>query len=409
MLSMEQLTCIADKYKTPTYVFDIEELTKRAQSIRKIAGEDIGLCFAMKANPFLVHYMKPLVDRFEVCSPGEFAICGREKLNMHSVVLSGVFKSKDDVEHAMQSEVGVYTVESAGQWETLSGCANQAQKKISALLRLTSGNQFGLDAADIERIVQSRADHPNIEIRGIQFFSGTQKKNMEQAAKEIEEVGRFCNHLEEKYGYHAEEVEYGPGLPIAYFAEDADNQDFSKLEQLTDLLKHIRKKHKVTLEIGRYFTATCGMYLSKIVDIKVNKGCGYCIIDGGIHHVNYYGQVLALKFPKVNVVKNENGHYRPDIKEWTICGSLCTTGDILMKKYPMDNPNIGDLIVFYNIGAYSITETSYLFLSREMPLVLAGLSNEASGVGIEILRQRVKTDRFNSRQQMGERGKHEIR
>ena len=169
-----------------------------------------------------------------------------------------------------------------------------------------------------------------------------------------------------------------------------------------DLLTDIRKKHKVTLEIGRYFTATCGIYLSRVVDLKVNKTQGYCIIDGGIHHINYYGQMLALKHPKVSVIKSKHEHSKSSIKEWTICGSLCTINDILMRKFPMDNPHIGDLFVFYNIGAYSITETSYLFLSREMPLVLAGLVSESGEIIIEVLRERIKTDGLNSRKHISE-------
>lgn len=131
MLAYNQLAYIAEQYKTPAYIFDIEELTQRMQSIREIAGEDIGLCFAMKANPFLVHYIKPFVDRLEVCSPGEFAICERENLNMQSIVLSGVYKNSNDIEYTMQlqNSIGRYTVESMQQWELLAECSKKMKKK----------------------------------------------------------------------------------------------------------------------------------------------------------------------------------------------------------------------------------------------------------------------------------------
>jgi len=400
MLTNKQLVYAAAEYGTPTYIFDVDELTERMQSIRAIAGEDIGICFAMKANPFLVHYMKSFVDRFEVCSPGEFAICEHERVNMQSIVLSGVYKNINDIAYAMRlnDDIGIYTIESTQQWQMLSECAKQIGKKISVLLRLTSGNQFGLDVTDIGMIISTRANHPHINIVGIQYFSGTQKKSMEQMAKEIEEIDKFCNYLHDEYRYKAEEIEYGPGLPIEYFSEEAREQNFSKLEQLLDLLIPIRKKYKITLEIGRYLTATCGIYLSRIADLKINKDHGYCIIDGGIHHINYYGQMLALKVPKVDLVKNMQARPDSDIKEWTVCGALCTVNDILLKKYPIENPSIGVLFIFHNLGAYSITETGYLFLSREMPLVLAAFPNGSEEVKIEILRDRMKTDIINSRQ-----------
>ena len=43
----------------------------------------------MKANPFFVDAFKHLNTKYEVCSPGEFAICEREKVNMKDIVLSG--------------------------------------------------------------------------------------------------------------------------------------------------------------------------------------------------------------------------------------------------------------------------------------------------------------------------------
>ena len=54
----------------------------------------------------------------------------------------------------------------------------------------------------------------------------------------------------------------------------------------------------------------------------------------------------------------------------TLCGSLCTTNDVIVRSYKGNELNIGDVLVFCNIGAYSITEGLNLFLSRNMPVVL---------------------------------------
>ena len=45
-----------------------------------------------EANPFLVN--TAVLDRYEVCSPGEFAICERLGIPMSKIVLSGVYKEK---------------------------------------------------------------------------------------------------------------------------------------------------------------------------------------------------------------------------------------------------------------------------------------------------------------------------
>ena len=65
----------AEKYGTPLYIFDTDQAAEQVKSFRKILGEKAGLCYAMKANPFLVKQMAGLTDRIEVCSMGEFYIC----------------------------------------------------------------------------------------------------------------------------------------------------------------------------------------------------------------------------------------------------------------------------------------------------------------------------------------------
>ena len=82
-----------------------------------------------------------------------------------------------------------------------------------------------------------------------------------------------------------------------------------------------------------------------------------------------------------------------DDEKWTICGSLCTVADLIVKNLPIGKPQTGDKIIFYNIGAYSITEGIYLFLSRRMPVITA--YNEDGSV--ELYRDVTATDTINSR------------
>jgi len=182
MIDKNILKDIAIEYGTPTYVFDIDELTKRITKISDILGDDVNLCYAMKANPFLVDSMKSIVGKFEVCSPGEFAICEREHIEMSRIVLSGVNKEKSDIEHVMDDcgGVGIYTVESLSQFLILNECASSREITISVLLRVTSGNQFGLDEDVIEQLISNRTLYKYIDFKGLQCYSGTQKKKISQ-------------------------------------------------------------------------------------------------------------------------------------------------------------------------------------------------------------------------------------
>ena len=79
-----------------------------------------------------------------------------------------------------------------------------------------------------------------------------------------------------------------------------------------------------------------------------------------------------------------------EAENYTIAGSLCTTSDIVLRKFPLKAPAIGDLLVFGDIGAYSITEGIYLFLSHPLPAVLC--ENDGK---ITVLRKTEETYKLN--------------
>ena len=55
------------KLPTPCYIFDETECVKRAEKIKQEVNACGGkLCYAIKANPFLIPGLLPVVDKFEV-------------------------------------------------------------------------------------------------------------------------------------------------------------------------------------------------------------------------------------------------------------------------------------------------------------------------------------------------------
>ena len=129
------------------------------------------------------------------------------------------------------------------------------------------------------------------------------------------------------------------------------------------------RPYDIVFEMGRFLTASCGYYMTKIVDQKRKMMRLTCIVDGGINHANYYGQNMAMKTPILSLFLPQHSLEEKDEEEWTVYGSLCTVSDILLKKLPLTDARVGDYLVFHNIGAYSVTEGIYLFLSRKMPKI----------------------------------------
>lgn len=375
---------VIQKCNTPVYVFDINVLKERIKYLRSKLPKKVELCYAIKANTFVVKEMEDIIDRFEVCSPGEYQICKEKDVNLAKVLISGVYKTPDVIENmAIEDGIQNFTIESMEQFELLKNIS--LKTKLKALIRITSGNQFGINIEEAEEIIKNREKYQNLDIIGIQYFSGTQKKSIKNLNKELEFINNFIKTLKEKYDYSAKELEFGPGFPFQYFQnEEFDEETF--LKEFAELIDNLDFEGQIILELGRSIVASCGSYITKVVDKKTNKNQNYAILDGGIHHLVYFGQSMAMKLPICETYPK-----RKDCNEkWNLCGSLCTVNDILVKQFPAGDLQIGDLFIFKNTGAYCVTEGISLFLSRDLPTVLKIIDNK-----VEIARESLPTYHLN--------------
>lgn len=392
-MELELLEQGAVKYGTPSYIFDIDILAETVQEFRDGLKDRAGLCYALKANPFLTEQMADLTDRLEICSMGEYRICKELDIPPEKMLISGVLKKREEFFEILEHCRGrsVYTVESLNQFQHLVDWCEESKEPVSVYLRLSSGNQFGMDWKTLLSIVVIRGTCPLVKIKGLHFFSGTRKKSVGQIQKELEFLDERCRELEETYGFSMETLEYGPGLDVPYFIgqKDSFHED---VEAIAEAIEKMEWNGNVILEMGRALAARCGYYLTKVRDVKQTEGKDYCIVDGGIHQMNYDGQIRGMYQPYFQV-----SPAKPEGKEaeWTVYGALCTTNDILLHKVKIRDLKIGSILIFERTGAYSMMEGMALFLSRELPAAVL-YSKE---MGWKIVRERKDTYPMNMKEE----------
>ncbi len=365
----EILRELAEQYETPLYVFDTQKLRERVRRIREIFGPQIPLTYSIKANPFLIPAMLEEGLSLEVCSPGELTICKSLGVPGERIVYSGVSRTLPDIRDAADAGAGIYTAESIRQAELLQEAASEEGRVFPVLLRKSAKSQFGMSEEDLLYLIREREKFPNLRIEGIHYFVGTQRKNkgFERQRKELESLRTLFEKVRDEYGFILEKLEYGPGLPVPLFEGDDFSDTLAPAESIAPFLREAASWCHISVEMGRFFATECGSYITRIMDLKSDEDRHYCITDGGINHVSYLGQIMGMKKPVLRHLKTGSILRQEGAAEYTVCGSLCTVNDDLIRSCELDGPAIGDLLVFENIGAYSVTEGIYLFLSRTLP------------------------------------------
>lgn len=404
-------------FDTPSYVFDIDVFRERIRRTKE-ALPNMPLTFSIKANPFLLVDMPDDISHVEVCSPGELEICKYYGVSESRIIYSGVNKELSDITEAMNYSVSmvcdsdgcgvdIVTAESILHVELEQKAASSLGKQQKVLLRLTGGNQFGMAPEDVLSIINRRDEYPNLEFVGIHYYSGTQKKE-KQVKKDLDRLDSFLSKASDELSWEPKLVEYGPGLAVDYFTPPYDETDYQLLESVAPEIIAFSKKYPLGIEMGRFLASSCGTYYTSVMDIKCNEDVNYVICDGGIHHIKYHGQTLAMQIPPIEVYRDgrkivscEKIADDSDIKvtvgdekitegsdmkdanskglvDYCLCGSLCTVADVLVREAALPGLEIGDVLSFGRCGAYSVTEGSSLFLSRKMPKVY--ICDKISGV-----------------------------
>lgn len=387
---------LINEVSTPFYVFDIDVLKERIDYLKSMMPENVHLCYAMKANPFVVKEIDEIIEKYEICSYGEWNIAKKMGVIDSKMVISGVYKdeiSMDDILNNYKNGE-VFTIESLNQIELLNKLTKEKKKVINIILRLTSGNQFGMCEEEIFEILENRAKYEYLNIMGIQYFSGTQKKLSKRIIKELEYVDEFVLNLKNNLGFVVEELEFGPGFPVVYFEAEQDFDEQTYLMEIADKIKNMKYQGHITMELGRSIVASCGSYYTKVVDKKINKEGNFAILDGGMNHLVYYGQMMAMKKPMLDIIPKREDKI---LENWNLVGALCTINDLIVKQLPVSNLEIGDIFIFKNTGAYSMTEGISLFLSRDLPKVVF-----VQGGEMKIVRENINTYKFNMPNEGGE-------
>ena len=106
-----------------------------------------------------------------------------------------------------------------------------------------------------------------------------------------------------------------------------------------------------------------------------------------MHQVKYDGQLMGMQAPPLTLLRESADAPEP----WMLCGSLCTTADVLVREAQLPPLRVGDVIALGRCGAYSVTEGVAVFLSRDMPRVAL-----YRGGNFTLVRDRFATDALNT-------------
>ncbi|MBQ7793922.1 MAG: diaminopimelate decarboxylase [Clostridia bacterium] len=373
---------LAKEFGTPLYVLD-EDLVRENCRTYKTAMDKYygGRGLVLYANKALCTLFTCRIAAEEglgldVVSGGELYTAIKADFPMEKICFHGNNKTADELEMAVENNVGHIIVDNIYELERLNSIAAKHGKVQKIMFRIKPGvdahthsfvqtgqidSKFGvaLENGEAFEIIERAVSMENVKVTGVHCHIGSQIFDIDPFLKAAEVMMDFIGDLKDKLCLEIDELNLGGGYGIRYTESDDPIEYDEYIRHVSEVVKAMSEKRGVKLpfiymEPGRSIVASAGVTLYTVGGVKDIKNVRkYISVDGGMcdnpRYIMYESEYTA-------VVAN-NASAEP-CETVTIAGKCCESGDILLKDIKMPEIRVGDTLAVLATGAYNYSMSS---------------------------------------------------
>ncbi|MBK8346618.1 MAG: diaminopimelate decarboxylase [Saprospiraceae bacterium] len=150
-------------------------------------------------------------------------------------------------------------------------------------------------------------------------------------------------------------IDFGSGFKVPYKEEDIETDIEELGEKITvrfnEFCERYGRKLTLMFEPGKFLVSESGVFLVKVNVVKQTTSTVFAGVDSGLNHL--IRPMLYDSYHKIVNISKTEGRSRI----YTVVGYICET-DTFGVNRKMTEINEGDILAFYNAGAYCYTMSS---------------------------------------------------
>ena len=357
------------------YVYDMQTMQNYYEKLKEnlVGIKNLKIHYAMKANAnkTLLKKLKSLDVGVDVVSWGEAQRALDCGFQPEDIIFSGVAKSKEEIQQAVNCGIKQINVESPQELERIGHLAKEKNKKINVAFRMNpevnpithpyittgmSESKFGMEPGFLPELVELLKKYPKyIHLRGLSVHIGSQLLDLGALREGMEKLFPMVEKLYD-YGFQIESLDVGGGVGIHYQSMD-EQEDFKTIERYGQMITECLKdfKGEILMEPGRVLVARCGILLCQVEYIKKTRHKNFAILNTGMHHL-MRPSLYQAEHRILPLEKNKNSS-----KEmiYDFVGPICESSDFLAREKPMQTLKQGDFLAICDTGAYGYSMANH--------------------------------------------------
>ncbi len=370
-LSKKQLLQIAEEFGTPLYIYHAEKIAGQYNKLTDaFKGCDARFFYACKAltNINILKLLHQLGASLDCVSINEVMLGLKAGFSPSNILFTPNCVDFEEIEQGKNLGVNI----NIDNISLLEQFGNKYGNSYPVCIRLNphimaGGNykistghidsKFGISIHQlrhIERIVKTTHLHVN----GLHMHTGSEIKDVNVFLEGLEVMFDLVRHFDQ-----LEFIDLGSGFKVPYQPGEPETDVKQLGEKVTEAFKAFEnetgKKLQVWFEPGKYLVSEAGYFVVKANVVKQTTATVFAGVNSGFNHL--IRPMFYESYHQIENISNPKGAERI----YTVVGNICET-DTFAWDRKLNEVREGDLLVFYNAGAYGF-EMASNFNSRLKP------------------------------------------
>ena len=366
---------------TPLFVYDNNIVGTQIARLRAAMPDGLAIYYSVSANPYieLLNFLGRYVEGFRVVSRGELEHLKRAQLAGIPMTFAGPGKREDELEAGIEAGATI-SVESEGE----AGRAILAAERVGIQPRLAvrvnppfsldkgrvalgaRPSPFGVDAERVPGLVEGLLE-AGVDWRGLHIFAAAQCLDDDALIDAHKAIIACAGDIARMLDRPLPELNLGGGFDVPCFAGEQPIDVYRMSRALHETVcsaPELLATTRLSLELGRWLVAECGVYITRVLDRTESCGETFLTTDGGGHHLLGATGCLLERGRGNFPIAVANRFGIPAEEQVTVTGCLATPNDLFGDEVMLPRAEPGDLIALFCAGAYGLTASPQGWESR---------------------------------------------
>ena len=362
-LTYAQLNEAANTYGTPLYVYHAEKMEAQYKSLTQhFSNKSVRFFYACKAltNINILNVFKKAGCNIDCSSINEVKLAIHVGFDPANILYTSNSVDFEEIKEAVSLGVHV-NIDSLSNLEKFGiafgnrypvGVRIRPDIMAGGNLKISTGHdksKFGIPAKQINELKAIQEKY-KINIATLHIHTGSEIKDV---AVFLQSAVVFENLLPHFPSVNI--LDFGGGFKVPYQVNEKGTDIALLGTEVNKIMEQLSAKFGRNLtawfEPGKYLVSEAGFFITKVNVLKQSGDISFAGINSGLNHL-----IRPMFYDAYHHIDNLTA---PDkaVKNYAVVGNICET-DTFAWDRPLPTIEEGDLLVFYNAGAYGYEMSS---------------------------------------------------